>query len=72
LNSGVYGTEDNVFAVNGVGFDIASSWQVLVGQSGNTIDVVFTPVPEPAIVLAVAGVALWVAGIRRGARAITD
>jgi autotransporter-associated beta strand protein len=57
LNAQTYGTADNVFAVTGVGFDIGS-WQVLVGQGGSTVDVMFTPVPEPATVLGLGAVGL--------------
>jgi autotransporter-associated beta strand protein len=51
LNTGTYTQADGVFAVSTTGLPVASNWQVLVGPGGNTIDVVFTPVPEPASIL---------------------
>jgi hypothetical protein len=51
LNNGTYNAASNVFAVDGVNFDIANNWQIVIDTTNRTIDITFTPVPEPATIL---------------------
>jgi PEP-CTERM motif len=46
----------------------ASEWQVLYNQGGGNVQLVFTPVPEPASMLAVAAAGLGVFEWRRRRR----
>jgi autotransporter-associated beta strand protein len=63
LAAGTYTSATTDFTLTGTNFPIELNWSVVV--TGTTLDVTFTPVPEPATVLAVAAGGLGLARLRR-------